>query len=74
MLISLRDKQSNLVVKDILDIDFDMEIEEKNDEFVVKINSKYVFFEIFQTKREAEEQILTLVQKRNSLEDDLKNY
>ena len=37
MLINLRNNAEKLVVKDILDIDFDMSVEEKNNRYISKI-------------------------------------
>ena len=41
MLIKVRDKTDSLFVKDALDIDYDMSIEEKNGKYFVRINSEY---------------------------------
>ena len=41
MLINLRDKNGKLVIKDILDIDFNMCVAEEAGEYVVQINSTY---------------------------------
>ena len=46
MLINLRDKNGKLVIKDILDIDFNMCVVEEAGEYVVQINSTYNYAQI----------------------------
>lgn len=74
MLISLRDKKQKLVIKDVLDIDFDMSVEEEDNRFIVKINRSYKLSEDFLTRAIAEEKMLQLADVRNNLEEELKNY
>ena len=40
MLINLRDKKNKLFIKDILDIEFDMCVEEKDNKYYVAVNKK----------------------------------
>lgn len=74
MLINLRDKKNNLVVKDILDIDFDMSVEEENGKFYIGVNRSYRIDEEFLIKSAAEERMLTVADIRNNLEEELRNY
>ena len=41
MLINLRNNAEKLVVKDILVIDFDMSVEEKNNRYIINVNRQY---------------------------------
>ena len=44
MLINLRNREGKLIVKDVLDIDFDMSVEEENNKYVINITPLYNFF------------------------------
>ena len=55
MLINLRDKNGKLVIKDILDIDFNMCVAEEAGEYVVQINSTYNYADKYPSEREAED-------------------
>lgn len=74
MLISLRNNDGKLIVKDYLDLDFDMSIEKEEDKFFVKINSQYKVDDVFQNEKDAEECMRTIVNVRNKLEEDLLQY
>ena len=47
MLINLRDQNNKLVIKDVLDLDFDMSVEQAEDKYYVNINHKYRLDEEF---------------------------
>lgn len=73
MLITLRKKKTNeLVVKDYLDIDFDMSVVEDdsnhNHYYVVKINQMYISNEKFRSRKEAEDYMVEISEARNTLE------
>ncbi len=76
MLISLRDDEGKLAAKDVLDIDFDMSIasKENRDGYYVRVNRWYRLNEEFGSEDEAEEAMLHLVNVRNALENELRNY
>lgn len=74
MLISLRDKDKKLIVKDMLDIDFDMSVEKEDNKYVVMINPLYRLAEEFQEQDEAESRMLSIADERNRLENELRNY
>ena len=74
MLISLRDKNGKLLVKDLLDIEFDMSVVENNKEYYVSVNRKYTLDEMFINESDAEERMIEIANIRNSLEEELKNY
>lgn len=74
MLLDLRNKKNELVVKDILDIDFDMSVKEENDKFYVMISKQYREDEEYDTLEEAEAQVKYLSKVRNQLEQELRNF
>lgn len=74
MLLDLRNKKNELVVKDILDIDFDMSVKEGTDKFYVIINKQYREDEEYDTLEEAEAQVKYLSKVRNQLEQELRNF
>lgn len=74
MLITLRDKNRKLVVKDMLDIDFDMSVKEENENFYVMINRKYKLDEEFSNEKAAEDRMLEIARARNNLENELREY
>ena len=74
MLINLRDKAKKLVVKDILDIDFDMSVEPDGNKYYVKINHIYRLDGEFNELSEAEDHMLSLANARNQLENELRHY
>lgn len=74
MLINLRDKNGKLVIKDILDIDFNMCVVEEAGEYVVQINSTYNYADKYPSERAAEDQMLRIAQARNTIEEELRNY
>ncbi len=75
MIIRLKDDSNNLVAKDILGITFDMSVGQRNDgKYIVNINESYIFDESFDSKEEAEIQLMRLVDCRNQLEEELRNY
>lgn len=74
MLITLRDENQKLLVKDMLDIDFDMAVEEKNGKFYVMVNRRYRFDEEFKREDVAEHRMLEIARARNNLENELRDY
>ena len=76
MLINLKEKSNNkLVVKDYLDIDFDMEVEEiKKERFVININNKYSYAVEYNTIKEAEDAMIAIMNNRNHLEYEYKDF
>ena len=75
MLINLRDDTNRLVVKDMLDIDFDMFVElANNGKYYININKKYRLDEEFDNQSGAEERTKHLAYVRNNLEDELRSW
>ena len=74
MLINLRDKKNKLFIKDILDIEFDMCVEEKDNKYYVAVNKKYRYDMEFENEYDAENQMILIANARNNLEHELKNY
>lgn len=74
MLIKLRDERNHLIIKDILDIDFDMCVEENHNKFYVAVNRKYRLDEEFPAQSAAEERMIEVAEDRNNLEQELKDY
>lgn len=75
MLIPMRDKNNNLVSKDILDIDFDMEIEKQRDDtYRLWLNKNYYSVETYSTIESAEKELLTIIDARNQAEAELKMF
>jgi hypothetical protein len=74
MLIRLRDNQNKLFIKDYLDIDFDMSVSKKGDEYFVKVNRQYTLDDVFKTEEAAEGAMLTLADNRDQLENEIRHY
>ena len=74
MLINLKNNAEKLVVKDILDIDFDMSLEEKNNKYIVNMNRQYRCAEEYDNEKDAEARMLQIAEMRNDLETELRNY
>ena len=74
MLINLPDKKNKLFIKDILDIEFDMCVEEKDNKYYVAVNKKYRYDMEFENEDDAENQMILIANARNNLEHELKNY
>ena len=74
MLIVLKDKKEKIVVKDILDIDFDMSVEEVNKKYYVNINRNYRLDEEFLTQNDAVDRMLSIANNRNILEQELRSF
>ena len=53
MLINLRNNAEKLVVKDILDIDFDMSVEEKNNRYIINVNRQYSCAEEYDNEKDS---------------------
>ena len=64
MLIHVRNAAHELQIKDILDINFDMKVELKDNKYIVCLN----------TKEEAEAAMIRIADSRNNLEIELKNW
>ena len=73
MLINLRNNAGKLVVKDILDIDFDMSVEEKNNSYIINVNRQYRCSEEYDNEKDAESRMLQIAEMRNDLETELRN-
>ena len=79
MLINVRDSENNLKVKDILDLDFDMHVEEDNREkerkiYKIMVNPNLTLDEVFYDKTSAEKRMLGIADARNELENELRNF
>ena len=79
MLINVRDSENNLKVKDILDLDFDMHVEEDETEkerkiYKIIVNPNLTLDEVFYDKTSAEERMLGIADARNELENELRNF
>lgn len=79
MLINVRDSENNLKVKDILDLDFDMHVEEDETEkerkiYKIMVNPNLTLDEVFYDKTSAEERMLGIADARNELENELRNF
>ena len=73
MNINMRDSKGNLFSKDILLMDLDMAIEEQDGKFILKLNQRYIYDGVFNTKEEAENELIRLAEVRNNLEDELRD-
>ncbi len=73
MNIYLRDKHENLVIKDILTVTFDMCVKQFDDKYKVRVSRGYFLKDEFDTKKEAEEAMLDLAQKKDELEVAIMN-
>lgn len=71
MLITLKDNKNKLVVKDILDIDFDMSVEGEKGKYYVVVNSTYRCEEEYEEEDDAIDQMRHIVNVRNRLEAEL---
>ena len=79
MLINVRDSENNLKVKDILDLDFDMLVEEDKREkerkiYKIMVNPNLTLDEVFYDKTSAEKRMLGIADARNELENELRNF
>ena len=74
MLIQLRDNNGKLLIKDLLDIDFDMSVVGRGEEYFVTINHKYELAEKFTKEKDAEDRMIAVANARNSLEEELRIY
>ena len=75
MLIPMRDKNDELVSKDVLDIDFDMSIEKNDDNsYKLRINKDYCGIDKFATRDEAEKELLMMIDVRNEAEAYLRSF
>lgn len=74
MLIGLRNRRTNeLVYKDMLDIDFDMSVFEKDGVYFVKISRQYILPDAYTSRTAAEEQMMQIAASRNRLEMELRD-
>lgn len=74
MLLKLKDKQNNVVIKDMLDIDFDMSVEGEGEEYFVNVNKRWRLMDSFRTKDEAIKYMILVADNRNQLENELRNF
>ena len=72
MMLKVVDDDGKNRVKDILDLNLDMSVEQGIDAvYTVRLNSCYVLKETFESQEEAEAQMFYLADVRNDLEDSL---
>ena len=74
MLINVRNKEGKLLVKDILDVDFDMSVEEEHGSYYVFLNQLMKMDEEFKTRENAERRMLEIAGIRNRIEEELRIY
>lgn len=74
MLITLKNNDNKLIVKDMLDIDYDMYVEKVGKKYQVFVNSKYRLSEDFNSEDDAVDAMLSTANSRNALETELRNY
>lgn len=74
MLIKLRNKDNKLLIKDLLDIDFDMYVRQEKSKYYVMANSELQIDTEYDSEQEAEEGMINLAQIRNDLESELDYY
>ncbi|KHM51656.1 hypothetical protein NZ47_09305 [Anaerovibrio lipolyticus] len=75
MILTLIDENDKIVAKDMLDINFDMRVSgDDATGYYVWVNTKYRFNEKYKTEEAAEKQLLCLVDCRNQLELELRNF
>ncbi len=55
------------MVKDVLDIDFDMSVEKKNNKYFLNINREFTLDGEFNSEKAAETQMLAIADSRNRL-------
>ena len=68
-------ENQKIVAKDILDINFDMRVSDDDlTGYYVMVNAKYRFNEKYNTEEDAEKLLLHLVDCRNQLENELRNF
>ncbi|MBE5845142.1 MAG: hypothetical protein E7302_13380 [Butyrivibrio sp.] len=75
MNIYLRDNYGDIVIKDILTINFDMSVEydKERAKYQVRVNRNYTLKDEFATKEEAEEAMIQEAWRRDKLEADILN-
>ena len=72
MMLKVVDDDGKNRVKDILDLNLDMSVEQGIDAvYTVRLNSCYVLKETFESQEEAEAQMFYLADVRNDLDDSL---
>lgn len=75
MLLVLRKKiDSKLIVRDILDLDFNMMTETIGGVTYISINSVFRLAETFESIDEAEKKMMEIVNIFNTIEEELKNH
>lgn len=75
MLLKLRCVSDNkLVIKDYLDIDFDMKVTVIDDNYRVMVNDLYLLDETYSNKDAAEKSMIEVAEKRNEIEEELRFY
>lgn len=74
MLLTLKDKAGNIIVKDMLDIDFDMSVQEENGKYCVNVNHRWRLSEEFASKDDAVEEMISIANGRNSLEREFRSF
>lgn len=70
MLISLRDKNNKMVIKDY----FDMNVVHADGKYYVAVNKHFRLNDSFSSESAAEEAMLKIMEARNALEQEIRNY
>lgn len=75
MILGIRDKETNkLLMKDVLDIDFDMSVFEEEGKYYINVNNKYILPDEFTSEHLAEQRMIDIAIKRNALEQELRDF
>ena len=71
MLLPVKNKNGELETRDMLDIDFNMKVENTGkNQFVLRINKSLVFPDTISTREAAQDKMLEIVDTRNQLEQE----
>ncbi len=75
MNIYLRDNDGDIVIKDILTINFDMAVEydKEKGKYKVRVNRNFTLKDEYDTKKDAEEAMIHEAWRRDKLESDILN-
>ena len=74
MMLNVIDKNNEPESKDILDLDLDMSIGEKEGKYIINLNSNYQLYDTFETKEDAKFKMFAIANDRNKLESELREY
>ena len=70
----LLNNKDERVVKNLLDVQYDMSVDEEDDYFFIRVNSHHRFDHKFLTRNEAEEYMVRLAEKVNEFERQLTGF